>query len=116
MLLAFSLIEPRVGLAAPSPVPVDAASAEISPWTPPEPRPHVDEPPAVVEAPPSAAIEAPPAVVEEPRTAVIDAPPAVVDEPPTAVDESGVPLRRAEGATVAGYPPAEPRREGEPDG
>jgi hypothetical protein len=98
MLLAFSLIEPRVGLAAPGPA--DAASAEISAWTPPESRPHVDEPPAVV---------------EEPRTAVIDRPPAVVEEPPTVVDESAVPVRRAEGATAAGYPPAEPRREVEPD-
>jgi hypothetical protein len=99
ILLAFSLIEPRVGLAAPSPA--NAASAEISPWTPPEPRPHVDdEPPAVVEGRP---------------TAVIDAPPTVVEEPPAVADENAVPVRRTEGATAAGYPPAEPQREVEPD-
>ncbi len=113
MLLAFSLIEPRVGQAAPGPT--DAASAEISQWTPPEPRPHVDEPPAVVEGPRTAVIDPPPAVVEEPRTAVIEPPPAAVEESPTAVDEGAVPVRRAEGASAAGYPPAEPRREVEPD-
>ena len=113
LLLAFSLIEPRVGLAAPSPA--NAATAEISPWTPPEPRPHVDEPPAVVEAPPTAVIDPPPAVVEERPTAVVDESPAVVEESPAVVDENAVPVRRPEGATAAGYPPAEPQREVEPD-
>jgi hypothetical protein len=78
LLLAFSLIEPRVGqreLDA-----VDSANAPVTAWEPPPPRPAPVDPPTAV-------LEAPAPIVDEPTDPVRPSdPPTMIDEPAPVVE------------------------------
>ena len=78
LLLAFSLIEPRVGRREPGAV--DAAIAPVSSWEPPPPPPR------------PAPVEPAPALLEEPAP-IADEPPAPVrpSDPPTTIDDPADP-------------------------
>jgi hypothetical protein len=77
VMLAFSLVEPRIGMRPPEPEPVEPASSNPyvpeSPWQAPEERPTVIAAPPVVEQPPLHEVAPDPAPVGE-QTAIEERP------------------------------------------
>jgi hypothetical protein len=70
LLLAFSLIEPRVGLREPGGV--DSADADVSSWEPPAPPPAPVERPAVIEERPTVVALPPPVETTDVPTRVVE--------------------------------------------